>query len=146
MSDMRTQQRPRPRLNRLWKLGAKPLPTGPFHVSMNDYWTYRWVDVPRIAWVGMRFRHRWPETEGAIGLWFAVFNGGRRSVSISVWRSPEDLRGFVQTPLHRRVMRDFRDAGSLITTTWTVADLDRHLIWEQAEDRLMGRVDGVPHH
>jgi hypothetical protein len=28
----------------------------------------------------------------------------------------------------------------------TAERLDRELIWQQATDRLMGRVDGVPHH
>ena len=43
-------------------------------------------------------------------------------------------------------MNDFRDAGHLHTSAWTADCLDRHQIWAQAEDRLRGRVAGVPHH
>jgi len=58
---------------------------------MNDYLIRLLRDVPRVAREGMALRRRWPETDGALGLWFAAFRGGRRQVSISVWRSPEDL-------------------------------------------------------
>ena len=43
-------------------------------------------------------------------------------------------------------LRAFRHAGDLYTTAWTAECFDRWLIWRQAEDRLMGRVPGVPHH
>jgi hypothetical protein len=52
---------------------------------MNDYLIHRLRDIPRVAWEGLRLRHRWPETEGALGLWFAVLSGGRRQVSVSAW-------------------------------------------------------------
>lgn len=150
MPETLTTLRPRrwrSRPNRLWKRGAKPqIATGPVHISMNDYWVYRWRDVPKIARIGMRFRRHWPETQGAVGLWFAAFSRGRRQVSVSVWRSPEDLQHFVHSPVHRQVMRDYRDAGLLYTTTWTAPAPDRRAIWAQADDRLKGRIDGVPHH
>src|SRR5262245_25140034 len=91
---------------RLWKPGAEPSAPGPVHVSMNDYWIHRRRDIPRVAWEGMRFRRSWPTTEGAIGLWFATANLGHRQISISIWRSAEDLRRFVRSPRHLRIMRD----------------------------------------
>jgi hypothetical protein len=115
-------------------------------VSMNDYLVYRRKDVPRVALEGLRFRRRWTRIEGALGLWFAAMNGGRRQVSVSVWRTPEDLRAFVRSPRHLKIMREFRDAGELFTNSWTAERLDRSMIWRQAEDRLMGRVPGVRHH
>ena len=134
------------RLWRFWKSGGGPLPDGPVHVSMNDYLIHRARDVPRVAINGMRFRRAWPKTDGALGLWFASTSDGRRQISVSVWRAPEDLRRFVRTPAHLRVMRDFRDAGLLYTNAWTAPRLDRALIWRQAHDRLTGRVPEVPHH
>jgi hypothetical protein len=112
---------------------------------MNDYMVHRARDVPRVAIAGLRFRHAWPHTEGAFGLWFANTPSGRRQVSVSIWRSPEDLRAFVRTPGHLRVMRDFRRAGQLFTNAWTSARFDRTMIWHEAEDRLLGRVPGVAH-
>jgi heme-degrading monooxygenase HmoA len=113
---------------------------------MNDYLIRRARDIPRVAINGLRFRRAWPETEGALGLWMASSSDGRRQVSVSVWRTPEDLRRFVRTPAHLRVMRDFRHVGQLYTNAWTAPELDRGEIWRQALDRLTGRVPEVPHH
>lgn len=129
-----------------WKTGEEPLADGPVHVSMNDYLVHGIRDIPGVAIAGLRFRHAWPETEGALGLWFASTITARRQISVSIWRAPDDLKRFVHSPLHRQVMRDFRDAGDLHTNAWTAERFDRALIWRQAEDRLMGRMPGVLHH
>jgi hypothetical protein len=113
---------------------------------MNDYLIHRLRDIPRVALEGLRLRSDWPQTEGALGLWVASLRGGRRQVSVSVWRSPEDLRRFVRSPEHLRIMREYRDTGALYTNAWTAERFDRELVWVQANDRLRGRVDGVPHH
>ena len=134
------------RWNALWKTGALEPGPGPVHVSMNDYLIHRFRDVPRVAREGLRLRRSWPRTEGALGLWVASFRGGRRQVSISVWRTPEDLRRFVRSPEHVRIMREFEHAGALHTNAWTAECFDADLIWRQATDRLQGRIEGVPHH
>jgi hypothetical protein len=134
------------RLPRLWKDGAAPSAGGPVHVSMNDFLIHRSRDAPRVARAGMQLRAHWPAVEGSLGLWFAAYRLGRRQVSVSVWRSPDDLRRFVATDVHRRLMRDFRDAGVLHTNAWTTERFDRTAIWREAEDRLTGRVAGVSHH
>ena len=134
------------RLNAIWKRGSLHPGPGTVHVSMNDYLIHRLRDVPRVAREGMRLRREWPETEGALGLWMAAFKGGRRQVSISVWRGPEDLRRFVQSPVHLQIMREFRDAGALYTNAWTAECFDPALIWGQAIARLTGRIEGVRHH
>jgi hypothetical protein len=130
----------------IWKKGSLEPGDGPVHVSMNDYLIHRLRDIPRVAFEGMRLRSRWPETEGALGLWFAAIGTPRRQVSISVWRSPDDLRLFVRSPEHLRIMREYRDTGALYTNAWTAERFDRDLIWRQATDRLAGWVEGVPHH
>lgn len=134
------------RLNAIWKNGALDPGSGPVHVSMNDYLIHRLRDVPRVAFEGLRLRRRWPQTEGALGLWFATFRGGRRQVSISVWRTPEDLTRFVHSSEHVRIMRAFKDAGALYTNAWTAGRFDPALIWRQGLDRLSGRIRGVSHH
>jgi hypothetical protein len=113
---------------------------------MNDYLIRRVADIPRVAVAGLRFRRAWPDTEGALGLWVANSPSGRRQISVSIWRSPEDLRRFVRSPGHLRVMKEFRNAGELFTNKWTAERFDRALVWRQAEDRLLGRVPGVTHH
>jgi hypothetical protein len=134
------------KLNALWKLGFLKSAGGPVYVSMNDYLIRRLRDIPRVAREGLRLRRQWPRTEGALGLWMAAFKGGRRQVSISVWRAPEDLQRFVRSPEHLRIMREFRDAGQLYTNAWQAEQFDAELIWRQAMDRLQGRIDGVRHH
>jgi hypothetical protein len=113
---------------------------------MNDYLIHRGRDIPRVAWEGMRLRRSWPSTDGALGLWMAAMRAGRRQVSVSIWRSPEDLRRFVRSPQHLRIMREYRTTGDLHTNSWTAERFDRDLIWRQAKDRLAGRVPGVEHH
>jgi len=133
-------------LNAIWKSGSLDPGSGPVHVSMNDYLIHRLRDVPRVAFEGLRLRRRWPHTEGALGLWFAAFRGGRRQVSISVWRAPQDLTRFVHSPEHLRIMRTFKGAGALYTNAWTAERFAPALIWQQGLDRLSGRIAGVPHH
>lgn len=134
------------RPNAIWKRGSLEPGAASVHVSMNDYLIDRRRDIPRVAREGFRLRRRWPHTDGALGLWMAAFKGGRRQVSISVWRAPEDLRRFVRSPEHVRIMREFKDAGMLYTNAWTAERFDPALIWQQATERLAGRVEGVPHH
>ena len=81
------------RWNAIWKDGMQDGIVLRSRVSMNDYLIHRVRDIPRVAQDGFRLRHHWPHTDGALGLWFAALRGGRRQVSISVWRSPEDLQG-----------------------------------------------------
>jgi hypothetical protein len=104
------------RCNAIWKSGGTESISGPVHVSMNDYLLHRVRDIPRVASEGMRLRRRWPETEGAIGLWFATQRAGRRQISVSVWRTPEDLKRFARSPEHLRIMREHRNTGTLYTT------------------------------
>jgi hypothetical protein len=134
------------RFLRLWREGTAPALDAPVHVSMNDYLIRRALDVPRVATAGLRFRRAWPDTDGALGLWVASTASGRRQVSVSIWRSREDLRAFVRSPAHLAVMQEFREAGKLSTIAWTAERFDRSLIWRQAEERLLGRIRGCADH
>jgi len=133
---------------RVWKTGTVPVPppASSVHISMNDYLIHSARNVPHVAMAGLRFRQAWPSTEGALGLWVANTTSGRRQISVSIWQTPEHLQRFVRSPAHLKIMREFRDAGDLLTNAWTAERFDRSLIWRQAEDRLLGRVPGVPHH
>jgi hypothetical protein len=134
------------RLHAFWKAGSLEPVAGSVHVSMNDYLIHRIRDIPRVAREGFRLRRSWPQTQGALGLWVAAFKAGRRQVSISIWRAPQDLRHFVRSPEHLRIMREYKDAGLLYTSAWTAERFDPELIWQAGLDRLHGRVAGVRHH
>jgi len=55
---------------------------------------------------------------GAVGLWLWSLPFERRSGSVSVWTSEEDLRRFVTLPAHVAIMRRFKKAGRLRSATW----------------------------
>ena len=120
---------------RMWRSGTAEAPSGPVHVSMNDYVVHRMRDVPLVYYEAMRFAAAWPRTDGALGLWVAALSP-RQSVSVSVWRDPEALQAFVRSPRHLAVMKRHRPTGDLITTPWTAPRLERDEIWEQAMERV----------
>src|SRR5438128_1856235 len=123
---------------RIWRKGSTTPLDGPVHVSMNDYMAHRLRDVPAVRYEALRFAARWPRTEGALGLWVAAF-GARQSVSISVWRDPDDLRCFVRSPRHAAVMKRHRSTGDLVTTAWSAPRFDRNEIWRQGSTRVRGK-------
>jgi hypothetical protein len=123
------------RLGRLWKRGKEPASGGPVFVSMNDYVVHRLRDVPSVWLDALRLRQAWPRTEGALGLWFFSLSA-RRSVSVSIWRNANDIKGFVHSPAHTDVMRRHKRTGDLITLQWTAERFDKHLIFTQALERL----------
>ena len=98
------------------------------------------------AWVqGLRLRCAWPSMPGAIGLWLWVKPLRRRSGSVSVWRSEEDLRRFVGWPRHVAIMRRYRGAGELTFATWWAERFDAPQIWAAAERRLTGHDPELAH-
>ena len=98
------------------------------------------------AWAqGLRLRRAWPSLPGAIGLWLWVKPLRRRSGSVSVWRSEEDLRRFVGWPRHVTIMRRYRGAGELTSATWWAEPFDAQQIWATAERRLTGRDPELAH-
>jgi hypothetical protein len=98
------------------------------------------------AWVlGLRLRRAWPSMSGAIGLWLWVKPLRRRSGSVSVWRSEEDLRRFVRWPRHVAIMRRYRGAGELTSATWWAERFDATQIWAAAERRLTGHDRELAH-
>ena len=120
-------------------------PDGSVLVSVTDFEVTDMRD--RIgAWVlGLRLRRAWPSMSGAIGLWLWVKPLRRRSGSVSVWRSEEDLRRFVGWPRHVAIMRRYRGAGELTSATWWAERFDATQIWTAAERRLTGHDRELAH-
>lgn len=87
-------------------------------VSVTDFAAARLRDAPMIALTGMRLREGWYAMPGAVGLWLWSLPLERRSGSVSVWTSDEDLRRFVKLPAHLAIMRRFKKAGRLRSATW----------------------------
>ena len=107
-------------------------------VSVTDFQLARARDVVR-AWVqGLRLRRAWPSMPGAIGLWLWAKPLSKRSGSVSVWRSEDDLRRFVRWPRHVEIMRRYHSVGELTAATWWTERFDASEIWVAAERRLTG--------
>lgn len=87
-------------------------------VSVTDFAAAHLRDVPAIALTGMRLRQGWYAMPGAVGLWLWSLPLERRSGSVSVWTSDEDLRRFVTLPAHVAIMRRFKKVGRLRSATW----------------------------
>ena len=128
----------------LWTQGPSGA-DGSVLVSVTDFEV---TDVrDRIgAWAqGLRLRRAWPSLPGAIGLWLWVKPLRRRSGSVSVWRSEDDLLRFVGWPRHVAIMRRYRGAGELTSATWWAERFDAQQIWAAAERRLTGHDPELAH-
>jgi hypothetical protein len=129
----------------LWKEGPAGADGSPVLVSVTDFQLGRVQDVPAVWVVGLRLRHAWPLIPGAIGLWLWAKPLARRSGSVSVWRSEQDLRRFVAWPRHVAIMRRYRGAGELTSAIWWADHFDAAGIWTAAERRLTGHDPELAH-
>lgn len=115
-----------------WKAGGAQVAPGPVLISVTEFTAAYIRDIPAIWWEGSKLRQAWPQLEGAVGtwLWFEVL--GRRSGSVSVWKSEEDLRRFVRWAPHVRVVRRFQGRGTMVSTQWRAEEFDRRATWARA--------------
>jgi hypothetical protein len=111
---------------------------GPVLVSVTDFHLQRTGDLLRVYLVGLRLSRAWGSMSGAVGMWLWTKPLGKRSGSVSVWRSEEDLRRFVRWPRHVELMRGYHDAGELTSTTWREARFEATGIWARAAPQLSG--------
>jgi hypothetical protein len=111
---------------------------GPVLVSVTDFHLQRTGDLLRVYLVGLRLSRAWGSMSGAVGMWLWTKPLGKRSGSVSVWRSEEDLRRFVRWPRHVELMRGYHRAGELTSTTWREARFEATGIWARAATQLSG--------
>jgi hypothetical protein len=105
-------------------------------VSVTDFHLAHTGDLPRVYLAGLRLSRAWRSMSGAVGMWLWTKPLGKRSGSVSVWRSEEDLRRFVGWPRHLELMRGFHNAGELTSTTWREAHFEATRIWARAAAQL----------
>jgi hypothetical protein len=121
-----------------WTPGPAAETAGSVLISVTDFRAGTRRDLPGIYRAGLRLRDGWPQLAGAVGMWLWTAPRQGRSGSVSVWRDEESLFGFVAWPDHVRIMRRYRDRGSIRSTTWTDARPDRDAIWTRARLYLSG--------
>ncbi|MFV0133035.1 hypothetical protein ACLGIH_07315 [Streptomyces sp. HMX87] len=135
----------------IWFTPWKPGPAGDFAsggltdgtavVSVTEFTPHRPWTAAGVTVAGVALRRVWPEVEGAVGLWLWMDPDPLRprSGSISVWRAERDLQGFVARHDHVRIVRSYRNRGSLRSTTWRTERFDRGATQEAARSLLSGR-------
>lgn len=120
-----------------WMPGPAEETSGAVLVSVTDYTAHRWRDVPGIALSGLRLRRAWPAMEGAVGVWLWSDPLRRRSGSVSVWETEEDLRSFVRWPVHLAIVRKYRARGSLTASSWQAERFVKSEVLREASRRLV---------
>lgn len=118
-----------------WKAGSIGA-DGPVLISLTAYTANRHADLPGIYRAALGLRRVWPKIDGAMGLLLWSEPTLRRAGSVSVWRSEEDLRGFVRWAPHVEIMRRYRERGSLVSESWHSEGLDLSRLWREARWRL----------
>jgi hypothetical protein len=132
-------------LLRVWKPGPHSSWSDSAFVSVTDFRIARWRDLPSAWLEGIRLRRTWPQRQGAVGLWLWALPWARRSGSVSVWRTEEDLRQFVGWARHVQTMKRFRHAGHLTSASWTITAFQRSEVWQEAARRLAGQDPELVH-
>ena len=126
-----------------WLPGSAAESLGPVLVSVTDYTSNHTIDLAGISVVGLRLRRLWPTLPGAVGVWLWTVPMQRRTGSVAVWLNQEALDRFVSIPEHVKIMRHYRDKGSIQATKWTAEQFDLRATWSAARGLLL---DGTPVH
>jgi heme-degrading monooxygenase HmoA len=121
---------------KLWKDGPLAGTDAEVLISITDFTAHRWRDLPSIYWQALRLRWGWSGMRGAVGLWVWTKPLRKRSGSVSVWRSRDDLKAFVATPYHVAVMRRNRGRGTLVAHRGMESAYSRERVWQQAAVQL----------
>lgn len=120
-----------------WKTGPHAAVAGPVVVSATRFHYRRWRTMPLVAWHALRLRRGWPRRDGAVALCTGGETSGPVSLSLSVWRSEDDLRRFLASPEHRGLVRGYR--SRLVGSRSVVFELerfDRDRAWTEGVARL----------
>jgi heme-degrading monooxygenase HmoA len=84
---------------------------GPVVVQGTNVELRRIRDVPAFVVMSMRIHRQVRRSPGAVGVALLSRPWQMRFVSVSAWRSEEDLRAFVRDPIHVAAMRRFALSG-----------------------------------
>ncbi|MFI6856727.1 hypothetical protein [Streptomyces sp. NPDC050416] len=108
-------------------------PSGPLIVSVTDFTSDAYRDLPGIARRGFALRRRWPQLAGAVGMWLWTMPSARRCGSVSVWAGRRALAEFVRLPEHVAIMNQYRRRGTIRSVILEHESLDTARIRRDAE-------------
>ncbi|WP_329126920.1 hypothetical protein [Streptomyces sp. NBC_01465] len=111
--------------------------SGPLIVSVTDFTSDAYRDLPGIARHGFALRRHWPHLDGAVGMWLWAAPLARRCGSVSVWTERRALAAFVRLPEHVAIMDEYRDRGTTRSVIREYENFDAARIRRDAEAWLM---------
>lgn len=124
--------------------GVRDRRSGPLIVSVTDFTGDAYGDLPGIVRSGFALRRRWPQRDGAVGMWLWASPLERRCGSVSVWTARRAPAEFVRLPEHVVIMDRYRERGTIRSVIREYESFDEARIrrdaeaWLRADDR--GRV------
>jgi PPOX class probable F420-dependent enzyme len=127
-----------------WKPGVAPDHGGPGVVSATRTEIARYRDIPGIVLRGHVLRSGWSQFEGSVGVKLGLDPIRKVSWSVSMWETREDLRDFVQSPLHLAIHAPYRDRMSVRGRQWETERFERRGAWREAKRRLGPKARGAP--
>src|SRR5436190_12437922 len=128
-----------------WKAGPASGASGPVVVSATRFEYRRRRDLPMVAFHGWRLRRAWGRRPGAIGLITGNEPLGRVTYSLSVWTSEDDLRRFLRSPEHMKLVRGYRPRLAASTSTlWETDRFSPRSAWAEALERLTSSPAPLP--
>ncbi|MBL1101837.1 hypothetical protein [Streptomyces coffeae] len=110
---------------------------GPLIVSVTDFTSDSYRDLPGIARRGFALRRHWRDLDGAVGMWLWAVPLARRCGSVSVWAGRRALAEFVRLPEHVAIMDEYRGRGTSRSAIWEYERFDAARIRREAETWLM---------
>ncbi|HZU82931.1 MAG TPA: hypothetical protein VE987_08450 [Polyangiaceae bacterium] len=110
---------------------------GSIFVSATRFTYRRSWHMPFVLWHGLALRRRWGRVEGAVGLFSAASLLGRTTYTVTAWRSEQELRGWMRSPYHLRLMQDYRGClESAAAVSWRTERFEPEEAWREAMSRL----------
>jgi len=107
--------------------------SGPLIVSVTDFTSDAYRDLPGIARRGFVLRRHWPHLDGAVGMWLWAAPSARRCGAVSVWTGRRALAEFVRLPEHVVIMDEYRERGTIRSVIREYESFDAARIRQDAE-------------
>jgi hypothetical protein len=93
--------------------------------------------MPFVFGHGLALRGRWGRVDGAVGIFSAGNLLARTTYTVTAWRSEGDLRRWMASAHHLRLMRDYRSyLESSSSVSWRTDAFEPKTAWREALARL----------
>jgi hypothetical protein len=118
--------------------GPAPRTDGPVVLSLTEFTSKRFRDLPGIARAGLGLRSGWWAMPGAIGVVLYAHPAQRQGGALSVWESEADLQRFVALPRHVAIMHAYRGRVTIRSAVWTSENADLDQVLRRRDEYLAG--------